>query len=130
MHKGGTWTATPALIKVDEIGQNKNTFECKRYSKLVQYSGKRHIVPVQLSKQLPKRPFFIATPQLRKQWIKVKPYNVHAKGPPLSALISFVRIDPVDWTLSGYTNLKACDSIQGEFFLFSVPTFPKVFSWP
>ena len=41
------WTATPALIKVDKKGQ-----------KPVQFSGKRHSVFVQLSKQLPKGPFF------------------------------------------------------------------------
>ena len=59
------WTATLALIKVDEIGLKlANFFTCKKYSKQVEFSGKRHIVSVHSSKWLQKRPFSLATPQL------------------------------------------------------------------
>ena len=42
-------------------------------------------------------PFNMAT---KRHWIKVKPRQVEAQGPPLSGKVSFVGIDPVDWTLS------------------------------
>ena len=60
----GPWTARPTLTKGNDIGKNQQKSTCKKYSKLVQFSGKRHSVSVQLSKQLPKRPVSIATPQL------------------------------------------------------------------
>ena len=31
-----------------------------------------------------------------KHWFKVKPHYVQAQGPPLSAKVSFVSIDPAD----------------------------------
>ena len=34
-------------------------------------------------------------------WIKVEPHCVEAQGPPLSAKVSFVRIDPADVKLPG-----------------------------
>ena len=33
------------------------------------------------------------------QWIKVEPRYYQAQGPPLSAKVSFVKIDPGDWKL-------------------------------
>ena len=32
-------------------------------------------------------------------WIKVEPRYYQAQGPPLSAKVSFVKIDPGDWKL-------------------------------
>ena len=52
----GPWTATLALIKVDGT-KLTNIFTRKKYSKLVQFSGKRHSVSVHLSKRLQKGPF-------------------------------------------------------------------------
>ena len=49
-----------------------------------------------------KRPFlfsFYTTTQ--SHWIKMKPRYVEPQGPPLSAKVSFVRVDPEDLTLSG-----------------------------
>ena len=43
METRGPWTAKPALIKVDEI-RNIKKCTCKKYSKLVQFSEKRHSV--------------------------------------------------------------------------------------
>ena len=34
----------------------------------------------------------------------MKPHYVQAQGPPLSPKISFVSIDPADWTVSGYNH--------------------------
>ena len=53
----GHWTAMLALIKVDEIAQNLKHFTWKKYSKMVQFSGNRHTVSVQMSKWLQNGPF-------------------------------------------------------------------------
>ena len=39
-----------------------------------------------------------------KHWFKVKPHYIQAQGPPLFAKVSFARIDPADWTVSGYNH--------------------------
>ena len=41
-----------------------------------------------------------------KLWIKVKPHYVEAQLPPLSAKVSFIRIDPVDWNFILITGPK------------------------
>ena len=61
----GPWSAMPALIKVDEI---RTKLAKKLDTEIIQnwcnFSGKRHSVSVHLSKQPPKRPFSLGTPQL------------------------------------------------------------------
>ena len=37
----------------------------------------------------------------KRHWIKAQPHYVKAHGPSLSAMVSFVRIDPADWKLPG-----------------------------
>ena len=57
-------TVSYALIKVDEIDKINKKLTCKKYSKLVQFSGNRHSMSVQLSKWLQEGPLSLATPQL------------------------------------------------------------------
>ena len=54
-----------------------------------------------------------------KQWVKVKPHFVQAQGPPLSAKLSFVRIDPVDRTLSGVPTVTQSHSVNLVFLVSS-----------
>ena len=70
-------------------------------SKVVPFSGNRHNVPLQLSKWLQKRPFL---------WIKVKPRYDEAQLPPLSAKVSFFRIEQADLMLLG-NNQRLSNSV-------------------
>ena len=54
----GPWTATPALIKVEERRQNQQTFiHAIFFQNHMQFSGERRSLFHQLSKQTPKSPF-------------------------------------------------------------------------
>ena len=68
----------------------------------MQFSGKVHSVSTVLLLDSCKKPFlFPFNTTTQSHWIKVEPHYVEAHGPPLSAKVSFVRIDPADWKLPG-----------------------------
>ena len=75
METRGPWTAKPALIKVDEI-RNIKKCTCKKYSKLVQFSEKRHSVSYTVVKTATHKALFLATYRITATLLQAQRYEV------------------------------------------------------